>query len=409
MTRRVSGSSPALAARRLVDFSGPHGWEHSSFNLGRVEEIASAPCDGVSALQRRVLPLAELRADFEISRAELRDDDRGATDADLEPLDIAARRIAMAENIAVFHGWPEASIAGITELTPHQIELGERARQVPAAGRGGGRAAARQRHRGPVRAGARRRPVPARRPDRRERRLPAARAPAQDHRGPARLGPGRPRRGRDQPARRRLPLRLRPGPVDRLSRARSQRRAPVSRGELQLPRRDARGRGRADRRPAELVAPRDEAVALTPPGPLEPAAEPRYAPPITGEPHQGLIAIVPLFMLPVLMLLAPLLVRPPKSDAEPPDGDDGDDGGGGGGGPKRRKPDNPSTGPGGVPLPDAEQSRKRLRSHRLSRSPRTARRRTHEPPRQPVRSPSRVRTGLRSARGSRCGGVRQPR
>ena len=25
----------ALAARRLVDFSGPHGWEYSAANLGR--------------------------------------------------------------------------------------------------------------------------------------------------------------------------------------------------------------------------------------------------------------------------------------------------------------------------------------------------------------------------------------
>ncbi len=115
---------PALAARRLVDFSGPHGWERSALNLGRVEEVSAAPCDGVTAVQRRVLPLVELRAEFEISRAELRDDDRGASDADLEPLDLAARRIAMAENIAVFHGWAQASIAGITELSPHQIELG---------------------------------------------------------------------------------------------------------------------------------------------------------------------------------------------------------------------------------------------------------------------------------------------
>jgi len=27
----------ALAARRLVDFSGPHGWQHSATNLGRIE------------------------------------------------------------------------------------------------------------------------------------------------------------------------------------------------------------------------------------------------------------------------------------------------------------------------------------------------------------------------------------
>ena len=122
---------PALAARRVVDFSGPLGWEHSAYNLGRIEEVPTAPCDGVSAAQRRVLPLAELRAEFEISRAELRDDDRGATDADLEPLDIAARRIAMAENIAVFHGWAEASIAGITELTPHQMKLGAQPDKYP--------------------------------------------------------------------------------------------------------------------------------------------------------------------------------------------------------------------------------------------------------------------------------------
>ncbi len=25
-----------LSARRLIDFSGPHGWEHSSTSLGRV-------------------------------------------------------------------------------------------------------------------------------------------------------------------------------------------------------------------------------------------------------------------------------------------------------------------------------------------------------------------------------------
>ena len=115
---------PALAARRLVDFSGPNGWEYSSLNLGRVEPVPAAPCDGVSAVQRRVLALVELRAEFEISRAELRDQGRGALDADLEPLDIAARQMAMAENIAVFHGWTEASIQGITERSPHQIELG---------------------------------------------------------------------------------------------------------------------------------------------------------------------------------------------------------------------------------------------------------------------------------------------
>src|SRR5205085_1123138 len=70
--------TPALAARRLVDFSGPHGWEYSATNLGRTGLLASAPCDGVTGLQRRVLPLVEVRADFEPSRTELRDADPGA-------------------------------------------------------------------------------------------------------------------------------------------------------------------------------------------------------------------------------------------------------------------------------------------------------------------------------------------
>jgi len=112
--------TPALAARKLVDFAGPHGWTYSATNLGRVQPIAAAPCDGVSGRRRRVLSLVEVRAEFSLSRDELRDDDRGADDADLEPLDRAAHNMAVSENKAVFHGWPEASITGITDASPHQ-------------------------------------------------------------------------------------------------------------------------------------------------------------------------------------------------------------------------------------------------------------------------------------------------
>jgi uncharacterized linocin/CFP29 family protein len=112
--------SAALAARRLVDFRGPLGWEYSATNLGRVSPLPASPCPGVGALARRVLPLVELRAEFGISRAELRDDDRGAADADLEPLDRAAHDMAVAENKAVLQGFPEAAITGIAEASPHQ-------------------------------------------------------------------------------------------------------------------------------------------------------------------------------------------------------------------------------------------------------------------------------------------------
>ena len=110
----------ALAARKLVDFSGPHGWRHSATNLGRTHDVSGGPVDGVTALGREVLPLVEPRAPFGIRRAELEAAERGAADPDLRNLDEAARRIALAENRAVFGGWDEAGLRGITAVTPHE-------------------------------------------------------------------------------------------------------------------------------------------------------------------------------------------------------------------------------------------------------------------------------------------------
>jgi uncharacterized linocin/CFP29 family protein len=111
---------PGLASRRLVDFSGPHGWEHSATNLGRVERANVSEQKGVEANRRVVLPLVELRSRFTVSREELRAGDRGALDVDFESLDAAAQRLVDAENTAVFHGWPKAGIEGITASTPHK-------------------------------------------------------------------------------------------------------------------------------------------------------------------------------------------------------------------------------------------------------------------------------------------------
>jgi uncharacterized linocin/CFP29 family protein len=120
-----------LAARRLVDFIGPKGWGHSATNLGRTEAIEAGE-DGVSALRRRVLPLVEVRVDFTVSRAEMRDDDRGAVDVDLAALDDAAHQIAIAENSAVFNGWTKAGITGVAEASPFEPEpLGQSADGYP--------------------------------------------------------------------------------------------------------------------------------------------------------------------------------------------------------------------------------------------------------------------------------------
>jgi uncharacterized linocin/CFP29 family protein len=110
---------PGLAARRLVDFSGPHGWEYSATNLGRVESADVSALKGIEANRRVVLPLLELRARFSVSREELRAGDRGADDVDFDDLDVAAQRIVEAENSAVFHSWPAAGVEGIASSSPH--------------------------------------------------------------------------------------------------------------------------------------------------------------------------------------------------------------------------------------------------------------------------------------------------
>jgi uncharacterized linocin/CFP29 family protein len=124
--------TPGLAARKLVDFAGPHGWEHSATNLGRTQDLSTVPEKGVRALQRRVLGLVELRASFSVARRELEDAERGAADIDLDTLDEAAQRIARAENAAVFHGWDAAGVGGVIEASTHEkINLGEDCERYP--------------------------------------------------------------------------------------------------------------------------------------------------------------------------------------------------------------------------------------------------------------------------------------
>jgi uncharacterized linocin/CFP29 family protein len=120
-----------LAARKLVDFAGPHGWEHSATDLGRVGVVAG-PAEGVAALQRRVLPLVELRADFSVARDELDAADRGASDISFSELDEAVRRLAVSENVTVLHGYHAAGIRGITESSSHSpIAIEEDMEQYP--------------------------------------------------------------------------------------------------------------------------------------------------------------------------------------------------------------------------------------------------------------------------------------
>lgn len=123
-----------LAARKVVDFDGPHGWEHSAVNLGRTRSLDKAPAEGVEASTRQVKPLIELCVPFTLDRAELEAIARGADDPNLEPVVEAARRIAIAEDTAIFHGYAAGGIEGIFDAAAgHSLALPGDFSQFPGA------------------------------------------------------------------------------------------------------------------------------------------------------------------------------------------------------------------------------------------------------------------------------------
>src|SRR6202046_5183891 len=105
-----------LAGRRIVDVPSPKGLALPGVGTGHLKPI-SAPADGIIANQREVKPLVELRVPFELSRQTIDDVERGSDDSDWQPAKDAAKKIAFAEDRAIFNGYPAAKIQGIREGT----------------------------------------------------------------------------------------------------------------------------------------------------------------------------------------------------------------------------------------------------------------------------------------------------
>lgn len=102
-----------LSGRRVVDVSGPRGWDTAAVDLGRLE-IAEQPGPGDVPWGTRVVkPLVESRLPFKLNQMELDNISRGAKDADLEPLEDAARRASLFEESAIYYGLKNAGIEGM--------------------------------------------------------------------------------------------------------------------------------------------------------------------------------------------------------------------------------------------------------------------------------------------------------
>lgn len=109
-----------LAARRVVDVHGPGGVALSAVGTGHLRNI-EASGESILARQREVKALVELRVPFDLDRQQIDDVERGATDSDWQPAKDAARRIAFAEDRAVFDGYAAAGIGGIREGTSNPV------------------------------------------------------------------------------------------------------------------------------------------------------------------------------------------------------------------------------------------------------------------------------------------------
>jgi uncharacterized linocin/CFP29 family protein len=109
-----------LAARRVVDLQGPGDVTLAAVGTGHLQDIA-APGDGIVARRREVKALVELRVPFDLDRQMIDDVERGAKDSDWQPAKDAAKKIAFAEDGAIFEGYAAAGIRGIRQGTSNPV------------------------------------------------------------------------------------------------------------------------------------------------------------------------------------------------------------------------------------------------------------------------------------------------
>ena len=122
-----------LAGRRVVDLLGPKGAGLAAVGTGHLQPI-DGPGEGVLASLREAKAVIELRVPFELDRQSIDDVERGANDSDWQPAKDAARRIAFAEDRAVFDGYAAAGIVGIREGTSNpKAALPSDVREYPYA------------------------------------------------------------------------------------------------------------------------------------------------------------------------------------------------------------------------------------------------------------------------------------
>lgn len=113
-----------LSARRAVRVIGPKGWDFNVITEGRLGDIEEDGdlCYGTY----KVIPLTEVRIEFEMDRWELDNIGRGAKDIDYTPLEEAAKKIALFEENVVYNGYNKLHIKGLVNSSENEtLKFGE--------------------------------------------------------------------------------------------------------------------------------------------------------------------------------------------------------------------------------------------------------------------------------------------
>lgn len=106
-----------LSGRRVVDVTGPLGWEFAAVSLGRIDYAKPQSVSGLTYGLHQVKSLVEVKVPFTLNIAEIDNAARGGKDLDLAPLDAAAEKLARFEEEALYHGFAPAGIKGLSEVS----------------------------------------------------------------------------------------------------------------------------------------------------------------------------------------------------------------------------------------------------------------------------------------------------
>ncbi len=120
-----------IAGRRVVDVNGPFGPETASTNTGHLNPT-DPPSDGIEANLRDTQPMVRLRVPFTVTREDIDNCERGGQDSDWDPVKEAAKKLAFAEDRAIFEGYEAAGIEGIrASCSNTPLKLPKEANDIP--------------------------------------------------------------------------------------------------------------------------------------------------------------------------------------------------------------------------------------------------------------------------------------